>query len=107
MNPFQWIIVGSVVAGGIGSVDVARPTAHPSFGSMGFKGGPNDIEERDVCVGLVTVPQFDPSKCKTTPAVPTPQPSLAVLKDADLKSKPVAGNVGTWLIGTLAQDPPA
>jgi hypothetical protein len=73
---------------------------------MGFEGGPKDIEERGVCVGLVTVPQFDPSKCKTTPAVPTPQPSLAVLKEADLKSKPVAGNVGTRLIGRVFQDPP-
>jgi hypothetical protein len=72
---------------------------------MGLKGGPKDIEVRDVCVGLVTVPQFEPSKCRTTPAVPTLQPSLAVLKDADLRSKPVAGNVGTWLIGRLAQDP--
>jgi hypothetical protein len=38
-------------------------------------------------VGLVTVPQFAPSKWRITPAVPTPHPSVAVLKNVEVKLK--------------------
>jgi hypothetical protein len=71
----------------------------------GLRGGPKDIEVSDVWVGLLTVPQFDPSKCKTIPEVPTAQPSLGLLKKTDLKSKPLAGTVGIWLIGRPVQVP--
>jgi hypothetical protein len=83
------------------------PTAQPSFGFTGpVNGGPNDIEVKLLIVGLVTVPQFDPSKCRITPSVPTPQPSLAELKKTEVKLKKETGEVGTTFDGKAVQAPP-
>jgi hypothetical protein len=72
MNPFQWNIVGSGAK--------YLPTAQPSFGSIGAKGGPKEMDMSSESVGLVTVPQLVPSKCRITPLLPTAQPSLALLE---------------------------
>jgi len=101
MNPFQWIMVGSEAP----SVS-AFPTAHPSFGLTGVKGGPNEIEFKVLRVGLVTVPQLTPSQCPITSSVPTVQPSLAVTWKTERKSKEVVGEVGTRLIGSFVHVPP-
>jgi hypothetical protein len=74
-NPFQWYIVGSN-----GDIADTFPTAQPSFGFTGpVNGGPNDTDVKLLMVGLVTVPQLDPSKWSTTPAVPTDHPSVDVV----------------------------
>jgi hypothetical protein len=73
---------------------------------MGIRGGPKDIEFRALSDGPVTVPQFDPSQCKITPADPTIQPSVDVTWQTELKVKSVVGDVGTRLIGSFVHVPP-
>jgi hypothetical protein len=103
INPFQWMIVGA----GVPSIPApASPTAHPSFGLTAVRGGPKEIDFKMLSVGLVTVPQFTPSQCRITSAVPTPQPSAALRRKTEWKSKDVVGDVGTKLIGSFVQVPP-
>jgi hypothetical protein len=92
----------------VGSPDIeAFPTAHPSFGFIGpVIGGPKDIDVKLLKVGLVTEPQFDPSQCRITPAVPTDQISLAELAKSELKLKFATGDVGTRFGGIRVQLPP-
>jgi len=103
MNPFQWMMVGSVVP----SVPVpASPTAHPSFGLTALIGGPKDIDFKVLSVGLVTVPQFAPSQCRMTSAVPTLQPLAASRRKTEWKSNDIVGDVGTRLTGSFVHVPP-
>jgi hypothetical protein len=103
MNPFQWKMVGSN-----GFAVETFPTIHPSFGLIGpVNGGPKLTDVKLFNDGLVSVPQFEPSKCAITPAVPTAHPSAAVVKKTELRLKWLKGDSGIRLIGSAVHVPPS